>query len=146
MVIDADTNLQARWHSIRNLLIDGGYQKVPARPQQNGTIVEPPKESILPRVGVWIMPDNRTTGKLEDFLGFLVPQPNALFDHAVSSVSNTPTRLFSQSDEIKAVMHTWLAWQKKPGLPYGTAIKARFLDPNVPQVDILVSWLKRLFS
>ena len=146
VVIDADTNLNARWQSIRNLLIDAGYQKAPAQPQQNGTIVEPPGKSILPRVGVWIMPDNKTNGKLEDFLGFLVPQPNALFEHAVSSVSNIPTtRLFSRSDERKAVMHTWLAWQEEPGRPYGTAITARCLDPDVPQIDLLVSWLERLF-
>ena len=48
-------------------------------------------------------------------------------------------------DEPKAVIHTWLAWQKEPGRPFGTAITARFLDPNVPEVDVLVAWLKRLF-
>ncbi|MGO8750061.1 MAG: DUF3226 domain-containing protein [Thermoguttaceae bacterium] len=45
----------------------------------------------------------------------------------------------------RKIIHTWLAWQKKPGKPLGIAIRERFLDPNVPQVDVLVSWLKRLF-
>ena len=48
-------------------------------------------------------------------------------------------------DEPKAVIHTWLAWQEEPGRPFGTAIKARFLDPSVPEVDVLTAWLKRLF-
>ena len=145
VIIDADTNAASRWQSIRNRLVQIGYEYVPARPDPSGTILEPPSESLLPRAGVWIMPDNKTSGSLEDFLRFLVPQSSALFDHAISSVSNIPTRLFSQSNEPKAIIHTWLAWQKEPGLPYGTAITARFLDPDVPQVDLLVSWLKRLF-
>jgi len=39
----------------------------------------------------------------------------------------------------------WLAWQQEPGKPLGTAITARFLDPTVAQVDVLVSWLNRLY-
>ena len=34
---------------------------------------------------------------------------------------------------------------EEPGLPYGTAVRARFLDPCVPEVDVLASWLRRLF-
>ena len=147
VVIDADTDLDARWRSIRDRLVQIGYQDVPAQPDPNGTVLEPPSGSFLPKAGIWIMPDNTANGNLENFLRFLVPRPNALFEHAVSSVSNIPpTRLFSQLDERKAVMHTWLAWQEEPGRPYGTAITARYLNPDVPQVDLLVSWLERLFS
>ena len=93
------------------------------------------------------MPNNQTSGILEDFLHFLVPQPNILFDHAKASVAAIPEgeRRFKQLAEPKAIIHTWLAWQKDPGLPFGTAITARFLDPSVPEVDVLVAWLKRLF-
>jgi hypothetical protein len=45
----------------------------------------------------------------------------------------------------KAIMHTWLAWQEEPGLPFGTAIKAGYLDSSAAPVDTLVSWLNRLF-
>jgi hypothetical protein len=67
--------------------------------------------------------------------------------HAALSVDGIPDgeRLFSEPDEIKAIIHTWLAWQKEPGKPFGTAITAKFLDPNVAQADVLVGWLKRLF-
>ena len=93
------------------------------------------------------MPNNRTSGILEDFLRFLVPQPNILFDHAKTSVAAIPEgeRRFKPLDEPKAVIHTWLAWQEEPGRPFGTAISACFLDPNVPEVDVLADWLKRLF-
>ena len=145
VVIDADTNLDARWQSIRERLIRIGYRNVPTLPDPRGTVLDPPAESLLPKAGIWIMPDNKTPGILEDFLRFLVPGPDALFDHVTTSVDSIPDRRFTENDKPKAVIHSWLAWQEEPGLPYGTAITARFLDPNVRQADALVSWLQRLF-
>ena len=145
VVVDADTSSASRWQSIRELLVQARYQGVPNRPDPNGTIVDPPGEMLLPRVGVWIMPDNRTSGTLEDFLYFLVPHPNELFNHATACVESIADPHFSQSDRRKAILHTWLAWQTEPGKPYGTAITARFLDPNLALADVLVSWLNRLF-
>lgn len=93
------------------------------------------------------MPDNQTKGILEDFLRFLVPVGSRLFDHVTTSVAAIPEgeRRFSQLSQPKALIHTWLAWQKDPGTPFGTAITARFLDPDVAQMDVLVLWLRRLF-
>ena len=147
VVIDADTDISARWQSIRDRITDIGYQNVPNQPDPDGTILDPPAGTYLPRVGVWIMPNNQTSGILEDFLHFLVPQPNILFDYAKASVAAIPEgeRRFKQLAEPKAVIHTWLAWQEEPGRPFGTAITARFLDPSVTEVDVLVAWLKRLF-
>ena len=147
IVVDADTEIRDRWKSIRNRITDIGYQNVPDQPDSDGTILDSPSGTLLPRLGVWIMPNNQTSGILEDFLHFLVPQPNILFDHARDSVKTIPEgeRRFKPLDEPKAVIHTWLAWQKEPGRPFGTAISACFLDPNVPEVDVLVAWLKRLF-
>ncbi len=147
VVIDADTDVKARWRSLRGRLINVGYQNVPTDPTPDGTILDPPAQTLLPRVGIWIMPDNQTNGILEDFLRFLVPQEDALFDHVQSSVTTIPKadRRFTQLAEPKAIIHTWLAWQEEPGKPLGTAITARFLDPDVSQVDVLVSWLNRLF-
>ena len=147
VVIDADTEISDRWQSIRGRITGVGYQNVPDQPDPDGTILDPPARTLLPRLGVWIMPNNQTSGILEDFLRFLVPQPNILFDHAKASVAAIPEgeRRFKQLAEPKAVIHTWLAWQEEPGLPFGTAITARFLDPSVAEVDVLAAWLKRLF-
>lgn len=148
VVIDADTDLATRWHSLRDRLTAAGYQNVPANPVPAGTILNPPPESLLPRVGVWIMPNNQTPGILEDFLKFLVPASGSqLFDHVKSSVDGIPTveRRFTVLAKPKAVIHTWLAWQEELGKPLGTAITAKFLDPSVTEADALVSWLKNLF-
>ncbi len=148
VVVDADTGFSGRWQSLRSILVRAGYQDVPADPMADGTVVDPPKGTPLPRVGVWIMPDNQSSGVLEDFLAFLVPKNSPLFEHARASVANIPDgeRRFSPIAEPKAVIHTWLAWQEEPGRPYGTAITAHYLDPRVPQVDVLVSWLRRLYE
>lgn len=147
VVIDADIDLNARWTSLKNRLADAGYQDIPAKPVLTGTILDSPPGSLLPRVGVWIMPNNQAAGILEDFLRSLVPPASKLFAHVQSSVANIPPgeRRFTELAEPKAVLHTWLAWQEDPGKPLGTAITARFLDANVPEVDVLADWLRRLF-
>ncbi len=43
------------------------------------------------------------------------------------------------------IIHTWLAWQREPGRPYGTAISERFLDPNVAEARVIAAWLRKLF-
>lgn len=147
IVLDADTDLEGRWDALRHRLTQAGYVGVPQQPARAGTILLPPPNTLLPRFGVWIMPDNESKGILEDFLHFLVPTDSQLFEHVKSSVAAIPEaeRRFSQLAEPKVVIHTWLAWQQEPGKPLGTAITAKFLDPNVEQVDVLVAWLKLLF-
>lgn len=145
VVIDADKEPSGRWQSIRNRLLEAGYENVPDKADSIGTIVEPPDRSILPRVGVWIMPDNVSQGKLENFLRHLVPEDDDLIARATDVVDNLRDRRFRCIDKIKAVMHTWLAWQKSPGRPYGTAITAGYLDANAPLANQIVDWLNRLF-
>ena len=147
IVLDADKDLGNRWLSVRTRLIQAGFQeeRVPLQPDPVGTVLGPCRHPVLPKVGIWVMPNNSTAGILEDFLQFLVPQPNALFEHATESVNSVPEQRFRAVDRSKALIHTWLAWQSTPGLPYGTAISAKFLEPDVPEARILAGWLKRLF-
>jgi hypothetical protein len=149
VVLDADTNLAGRWQSLRNHLRAAGYTNVPDAPDPAGTVCEPPQDTLLPRAGIWLMPDNRTTGMLEDFLRLLVPhaKESALFRHAETSIAAIPgTPPFIPAHRSKALMHTWLAWQEEPGKPFGTAITAKYLDPNAPQADVFIGWLERLFG
>lgn len=145
VVIDADKNPSGRWQSIRDKLLESGYQDVPGQPDPKGTVIDPPNGSLLPRVGIWIMPNNEAPGKLEDFLISIVPQQDKLFTHATEVVESLPVQRFNDKDKPKAVIHTWLAWQSSPGRPYGTAITAGFLSAHAPRADVLVAWLNRLF-
>ena len=148
VMIDANSDIAARWQAFRNRVIESGYESVPPGPSPSGTILDPPPGTLLPRLGIWVMPDNKSEGILEDFLTFLVPTGSGLFEHVESCVKSIPDgeRRFSPAAVPKALIHTWLAWQEKPGKPLGTAITARYLDPDVPQVDGLISWLRSLYD
>ena len=147
ILVDADENLQYRWQAVRQRVVNAGYENAPEQPAADGTIIEPPAGSILPRAGVWMMPDNRSPGILENFLRFLAPTPNALLEYAEACVNGIPPEelRFRGVDTPKALIHTWLAWQETPGRPFGTAITARFLDPDVPQAAVFAAWLRNLF-
>ena len=99
------------------------------------------------RVGVWLMPDNRREGALEQFLEDLVDDEDALLPVAERSTAEARRNgaEFPEADHRKAVLHTWLAWQKSPGLPYGTAIKAQFFRHDSPAALAFVDWCRRLF-
>lgn len=147
VVLDADDNAQARWEAIHRHLLQLSYTGVPTVPAHAGTIIDAPADSPFPRVGIWLMPDNQTQGILENFLAQLVPGNSALFERVKRTVAGIPVdeRLFPEVATPKALIHTWLAWQEKPGLPLGTAITARFLDPCRPEADSFVAWLRELF-
>jgi len=109
VVVDADVNPSNRWTELRSILLAAGYIDVPQTPSEQGTIIEAPTESILPRVGIWLMPDNKSSGILEDFLRFLVPTDCALLPHAQKVISTLPEKRFSLVADPKALIHTWLA-------------------------------------
>ena len=147
IMVDADESASNRWQAIRRSILAAGYADVPEQMADGGVIIEPPAGTILPRAGVWIMPDNRAAGILEDFLRFMAPTDSALFQYAEVSVDGIPTaeRRFRDVDRPKALLHTWLAWQETPGRPFGTAISAQFLDPAVPETAAFAAWLRNLF-
>jgi len=146
IVIDADTDLSSRWASVRDRLKKGGYN-APMEPDKSGLVLIPPTGSLLPRVGVWIMPDNKLPGILEDFIRDLVPVGDQLYEYAETCVAGIAPaqKRFRDIDLPKVHIHTWLAWQDEPGKPLGQAITRGTLDANSPQAMEVVSWLKRLY-
>jgi hypothetical protein len=145
MVIDADTNLGSRWQSLRNILLHSGYH-IPVSPDPTGTVIEQPGS---PKVGIWVMPDNTAQdGFLETFVSFLVPANDPLWSRACGCVRRIPATLrrFPSEHRIKACLYTWLAWQKTPGTPMGSAINECYLDPNAPQAHLFIAWIRHLFD
>lgn len=145
IVIDADTNLNSRWQKTVSVLTKAGYQEILPAPDKDGTII---KEDFKPKVGVWIMPDNQIRGMLEDFLSFLVPEKDKVWEKAVecsAEVLEMEEETFSEIHLSKAQIHAYLAWQKEPGKPFGTSITAKYLQADNPQCEKFVEWLKRLF-
>lgn len=146
-VVDADTSLNVRWQAVRDRLMRVGYD-VPDVPNELGTVMEPPENSVQSRVGVWIMPDNQIPGILEDFVQFLVPDSDPLFAHAKAVVDQLPPQLrrFGEKDRAKVHLHTWLAWQERPGQPLGQAIRSKVLNAHAAFAQPFINWLRRLYG
>lgn len=146
IIVDADTDLAARWQALSSRLSSAGYQGISSLPDEDGTILlPPPGVTLLPKVGIWLMPNNQVPGILEDFLQFLVPKDDALLAHAMKAIEDLPQRPFAEPKKSKALMHTWLAWQEEPGKPYGVAITARYLDASLPLGQTFANWLRKTF-
>jgi hypothetical protein len=144
VILDADTDLTARWASVRNMINAMSPESMPKSPVAEGTIAQ---LSADLRVGVWLMPNNQLPGMLEDFLSFLVPDGDVLWTEAATYVDEARSRgaSFIEQHRSKARIHAWLAVQKQPGKPLGQAITARYLDASAEAVAPLLAWLERLF-
>jgi hypothetical protein len=145
VVVDADTDLHRRWVSLRDKLHECGYNQLPDTPDPNGAIIS---QEAKPTVGIWIMPDNSiTSGMLEHFVSFLVPDGDRLWPYAMECVDRIAEheRPFPEQHLRKAHIHTWLAWQKEPGVPFGLAITKKYLNADASHAHRLIDWLRRLF-
>jgi hypothetical protein len=144
-VLDANSALANRWQAVCERLVRVGVSAPDEPPAEGFVGVSALYES---RVGVWLMPDNHREGALEDLLGTLIAADDPLISHA-SSATDTATALgarFRPQARLKAVIHAWLAWQEQPGLPYGAAIKARYLGHEGEAAERFVAWFKRLYE
>lgn len=154
-VMDIDKKADDRWRQILHRLNDPKLvelsvafrSRLPDKPQPTGTIIEIPEMGS--QIGFWLMPDNQMDlGKLEDLLATLIDggDPLRAFAETSTKESRNHDAKFAVKDQIKAVLHTWLAWQEKPGLPYGTAIKAKYFASDSQPAQSFVTWFKTLFS
>lgn len=161
VVVDADDRPDGVWESLRNVMLESGYPSdaLPERAQRRPVVVGPHLDAVppLPRVGIWIMPDNRSEGMLEDFVRRLVPSSDpliALAEAAVDGVRSTvPERSghgveqrFGDVHRPKALIHTWLAWQPVPGTALGLALTRRYLDANHELFKSFEAWLREIFE
>lgn len=142
IIVDADFDSGVIWLALHNVLTNGGYSSLPTAPVPEGMIVV---AENLPRLGLWIMPDNRLPGMLEDFVKLLVPDNDSLWNRALAAIVSIPEEERRFAAVQKAEIHTWLAWQEEPGTPCGQAIKKRYLDPSSPNAQVFLNWFRNLF-
>lgn len=143
LIVDADSPIASRWQRVRAVLVKAGYSSIPSLPDVEGAVLAALGK---PTVGVWMMPDNRSDGMLEDFAALLVPADDTLLPRARLAVDQIPLaeRRFAEVHEMKAVIHTWLAWQQEPGVRMGAAVTRRYLQSDSPGATAFLNWLNRL--
>ena len=151
-MIDADSETANpaidTWISIKNILAEFGYKNLIDIPNPAGTIVS---QDNLPKIGVWIMPNNSKEGYLEHFFQELIIENDELWVEA----NNVSERLvaegrnrFSEIALQKAKVHTWLSWQEKPELPMGLALKDynSLFNLEIELVQNFYDWFTKTFN
>lgn len=148
LVLDADQSTTNRWNSIRNMLLATGNYDIPIMLPQEGLLLSPPNENC-PKVGVWIMPNNKTEGMLEDFLLTLTNSNDPLLefvDITLDELKHRGLQRFADVHKSKARAHTYLSLQEEPGCTLATAIEKNYFDSNSELVVAFAEWMKRLFT
>ncbi len=144
-VLDANDEPIDRWKAVAFRLSQVGVV-APEKIPEYGFVGESPEYGT--RVGVWLMPDNRETGALEEFLANLVDTGDPLLAHARAATDQAVAlgAAFRAAHTRKAVVHAWLAWQREPGLRYGTAIRAKYFRHDAPVATTFVAWFRDLYD
>ncbi len=146
IVVDADINAAGRWQRIRQILTDVGYENLPDS-FPNGLLL--PTNDVLPRFGLWIMPDNQEEGVIENFIRQLIHDKDQLqpeVETALDSLRHKGLQLFTDVHRPKAFIRTWLAWQEKPEMSFGVAVSKKVLTTDADLCLRFVNWLNRLFN
>ena len=143
-VVDADDDAVGTWTSVTQRLRSAGVE-APDHIPPGGFVGE--SQRFGARVGVWLMPDNRQTGALEEFLQALIEEEDALLPHAEQSTMAAKKlgARYSVNHTSKAVLHAWLAWQKQPGRPYGVAIQSHYFRGSSEASERFIAWFTQVF-
>lgn len=115
----------------------------------DGGIEIPHSDSGMSSLGVWIMPNNKDDGTIENWIkDKIIDSEKPLLEHACKIVSELPTTKFSPTSVVKAEIATWLAWQNQPGRTISYALKKNEELLNIQDVGFknLIEWLKQFFK
>jgi hypothetical protein len=143
VVIDAETNANSVWQRALPFL-QGTFQTVPNDLPAEGLVLT---RDDGRRFGLWVMPDNRSSGMVENFLADLVREgAHDLWQFAKECVQAAREReaTFREIHRPKANLHTYLAWQDPPG--FNAAVVSQVLDPNAAKALAFVEWFRRLYQ
>lgn len=145
IVVNVDTDITVIWVRLLNILNNMSYRNLPHIPGDSGVII---KQGNLPVVGIWLMPNNKLPGSIEDFVSFLGPQDDELWPIAENALRQAISIKcnFRPSYTMKAHLHTWLAWQEEPGTPMGLAITKTYVDAYAPHAIQFINWFHKMFE
>ena len=161
VVADADHTgisggFSERWSQLTAPIKEVGYTiSLPPDQAYEGNLFKHPEG--LPPVGLWLMPDHKNDGMLENLVKQIVceGQQNDILDKAEKCLDELPVKLFEpqgrQHHRAKATVYTWLAWQEKPGQSLTSTINPQKPEKNLinlqsPEMQGFINWLKKVFE
>lgn len=142
IIVDANSDMNSRWRAISDRLRQANIELPPDGPFSEGTIIPG-----VPRIGIWLMPDNRSPGELEDFVQTMIPVDDPVWPMSKQYIDGIPNALrkFEKKKKSRAELYAWLATRKKPKL-MGIAIKAKDLRIDGALCRSFAAWMQRLFG
>jgi hypothetical protein len=146
IVMDADSDSETAWQSIRNSCIRF-FPEIPKAIPESGFWIG---DCMTKRLGIWIMPGMKKPGMIEDFLVDCMKHDEStreLWDFANFSTMNSKNHgaTYIESHLIKAKVHCWLAWQNEPGNQLHQVMEKRF-NPQAGSGPDFVKWFRELFD
>ena len=144
ILVDANDDPEGRWLAAAGRIRRAGAEPT-VTPAPSGVIVEGTPR--IPRIGVWMMPDNESSGQLEDFIAAMIPDGDPIWPLSRSYVEGIPEahRKFKPPKTLRAQVHAWLAAREDPR-QIGQAITAGDLDVNAEVCRRFADWLRTLFG
>ncbi|SMN16332.1 hypothetical protein CRYPD_990 [uncultured Candidatus Thioglobus sp.] len=143
IILDADNDINARYQEIINKTTKF-YKKLPSSILKTGLVHT---ENGLPKLGVWIMPNNQDNGALEKFyLELATDIDTAFINDVIKRAENKKLTSFKSQHRNKAIMHTYFAWQDSPSDPLHSAINKIALDNSQEIATTFKIWLVQLFN
>lgn len=141
ILVDANNDIDARWNDVTNRLRKANIQAPPS-PQSTGTIIDG-----QPRVGIWLMPDNASTGELEDFVMQMISEGDPVWPRSKRYIREIPQadRKFQEDKIRRAELYAWLAARENPR-QMGSAIGSHDLNVDGDLCRNFLAWLKALFA
>lgn len=148
-VLDANNDMPTRWQEISDEFSKEGIN-LPASPDVDGTIVNCQNYTSnvsLNKIGLWLMPDNNSSGELENFIVTMIPDTDREWIKAQNYINDIleGNGKFSQNKISKAMISAWLATRKFPGL-IGKALQAGDLEINGDLCQKLIFWIHQMYS
>ena len=143
IIIDANSDPQARWNAITYRLHAANMDiAIPPATGAGGTVIQG-----IPRIGIWLMPDNRSQGELEDFVAEMIPSDDPVWPRAQDYIDGIPQddRKFAPQKTSRAKVHAWLAAREDPR-QMGAAIGTRDLNIDGTLCIDFINWLDGLFA
>jgi hypothetical protein len=137
-----------RWQTLTECLEKNGY-RIPKNPPKlpcSGSVFK--HSDGLPPVGLFLMPNHQDNGMLEDLLWNEIrmePENQKLREYANKVITDLPSQVFSDFHRTKALLYSWLAWQKRPGQTLDVLVNGKLVDLEMAGLKGLSNWLKKVF-
>ena len=143
VVVDADSQVAGRWTELTKALAD--HVILPSSLQAGGTIQSTNNGQV--KLGVWVMPNNGSSGEIEDFVVAMVNLNDVVWPLASDFIKDVPTesRKFNDLRIDKAILYAWLATKREPGR-MGAAVGSGELDLKGQEVTAFTLWLDALYG